>query len=84
MMKPYLEQVYNEAQNAKRRAAEFINLEQTSLRLGLMCTIAPDNLFDFIKAVLDPHSGISCAKRSERNGSTIFSFGVEVSTHALS
>ena len=27
MMKPYLEQVYNEAQNAKRRAAQFMNLE---------------------------------------------------------
>ena len=59
MMKPYLEQVYNEAQSAKRRAAEFINLKQTPLRLGLMCTIAPDNLIDFIKAVLDRHTGIS-------------------------
>ena len=58
MMKPYLEQVYNEAQNAKRRAAEFMNLKKTPLRLGLMCTIAPDNLIDFIKAVLERHPGV--------------------------
>ncbi len=59
MMKPYLEQVYNEAQNAKRRAAEFMNLKNTPLRLGLMCTIAPDTLLDFIKGVLERHPGIS-------------------------
>ena len=59
MMKPYLEQVYAEAQNAKRRAAEFANLKKTPLRLGLMCTIAPDNLLGFIKAVLERHPGLS-------------------------
>ena len=59
MMKPYLEQVYAEAQNAKRRAAEFASLKKTPLRLGLMCTIAPDNLIDFIKAVLERHPGVS-------------------------
>jgi DNA-binding transcriptional LysR family regulator len=59
MMKPFLEQVYAEAQNAKRRAAEFVSLKQTPLRLGLMCTIAPDNLIDFIKAVLERHPGVS-------------------------
>ncbi len=59
MMKPYLEQVYAEAQNAKLRAAEFLTLKKAPLRLGLMCTIAPDNLIEFIKAVLERHPGIS-------------------------
>jgi LysR family transcriptional regulator, hydrogen peroxide-inducible genes activator len=59
MMKPYLEQVYREAENAKQQAADFTQLRKTPLRLGLMCTIAPDHLIDFIKAVLQRQQGIS-------------------------
>jgi DNA-binding transcriptional LysR family regulator len=58
MMKPYLEQVYQEAENAKRMAADFTRLKKTPLRLGLMCTIAPDNLIGFITAVLQRQPGI--------------------------
>jgi LysR family hydrogen peroxide-inducible transcriptional activator len=59
MMRPYLEQIYREAENAKRQAHEFAKLKKTPLRLGLMRTIAPDCLLGFIKTVLQRHPGIS-------------------------
>src|SRR5262249_26510587 len=40
IVKPYLEQVGREAEEALRQAQDFVRLKQTSLRLGLMCTIA--------------------------------------------
>jgi len=58
MVKPYLEQMYIEAEGAKRQAAAFLNMQRTSLRLGLMCTIAPDYLLKFIEAVIERHPGI--------------------------
>jgi DNA-binding transcriptional LysR family regulator len=59
MMKPYLERIYLEAQDAKRRAQDFVQLKKTSRRLGLMSTIAPDWLFGIIETVLKRHPGIS-------------------------
>ena len=58
-VKPYLEQVFREAETAKRQAQEFIRLKQTPLRLGLMCTIAPNQMLDFIAAVHLRHPGIA-------------------------
>jgi DNA-binding transcriptional LysR family regulator len=57
-LKPYLEQVYSRAEQAKREAQEFIRLQKTPLRLGLMCTIAPTYLLDLVAAVRMRHPGI--------------------------
>src|ERR1043165_3302782 len=38
-LKPYLEEVFHRAEEAKREAQEFVRLQKTPLRLGLMCTI---------------------------------------------
>jgi DNA-binding transcriptional LysR family regulator len=57
-LKPYLEQVYSRAEQAKREAKEFIRLNKTPLRLGLMCTIAPTYLLDLVAAVRMRHPGI--------------------------
>jgi LysR family transcriptional regulator, hydrogen peroxide-inducible genes activator len=46
MVKPYLEKVYREAQEAKRHASEFTKLTKTTLKLGVMCTIVPNELVD--------------------------------------
>jgi DNA-binding transcriptional LysR family regulator len=59
IMKPYLELVLQEAEAAKRRAADFNRLKKTPLRLGLMCTIAPDYLLGLIKSVLTRQPGIA-------------------------
>ena len=45
-LKPYLEAVLNRAEQAKREAQEFVRLQRTPLRLGLMCTIAPTYLLE--------------------------------------
>jgi DNA-binding transcriptional LysR family regulator len=58
-VKPYLEQVYREADKAKRQAQDFVRLERTPLRLGLMCTIAPNQMLEFIAAVQLRHPGIA-------------------------
>jgi len=57
-LKPYLEQVYGRAEQAKQQAQEFIRLQKTPLRLGLMCTIAPTLLLDLVAAVRMRHPGI--------------------------
>jgi DNA-binding transcriptional LysR family regulator len=57
-LKPYLEQVYNRAEQAKREAHEFIRLQKAALRLGLMCTIAPGFLLDLVSAIRTRHPGI--------------------------
>jgi len=57
-LKPYLEQVYNRAEQAKREAQEFVRLQKTTLRLGLMCTIAPGFLLDLVAAIRRRHPGI--------------------------
>ncbi len=55
IVKPYLQDVYCGSENARRKAREFTNDKTIPLRLGLMCTIAPNHLLDFVKAVRVHH-----------------------------
>ena len=43
-VRPFLEEVYQRAQQAKDLAAGFAALKKTPLKLGIMCTIGPTNL----------------------------------------
>ena len=47
-LKPYLEQMYGQAQQAKREGLDFIEVKGTVLKLGVMCTIAPKQLVELI------------------------------------
>lgn len=38
---PHLQQIHTEAEEAKRRAKSLLDVGRTSLKLGIMCTIAP-------------------------------------------
>lgn len=58
MVRPHLEEVYERAQRAKQEALDFSKLKRTSLRLGIMCTIAPDQLIDLLAAVQSRHPGV--------------------------
>ncbi len=84
MVKPYLEQVYGQARAAKREALEFIKLKKTTLKLGVMCTIAPDQLVDLIGAVQSRNPGVeleivdSSAARLEEQ---LVKGGLEVAIH---
>src|SRR5918911_3566410 len=55
MVKPYLEQVYAQALEARRQALEFTRLKKTTLKLGVMCTIAPTHLVDLVGGVQARH-----------------------------
>jgi len=55
IVRPYLEDVYRGAENARRKARELVDNKTMPLRLGLMCTIAPDQLLDFIHTVQANH-----------------------------
>jgi LysR family hydrogen peroxide-inducible transcriptional activator len=57
-LKPYLEQIHARAEDAKREARDFVRLQKTPLRLGLMCTIAPGHLLDLVAALRTRHPGI--------------------------
>ncbi|MDX2264931.1 MAG: LysR family transcriptional regulator [Hyphomicrobiales bacterium] len=58
IVKPYLDQFYMQAENAKRQAQDYTRLQKTPLRVGLMCTIAPAELFDLVRAVHVGHPGV--------------------------
>lgn len=46
MMKPYFEHMLAELEAAKSLAKDYVRMEGTSLRVGLMCTIGPARLVD--------------------------------------
>jgi LysR family transcriptional regulator, hydrogen peroxide-inducible genes activator len=58
MVRPYLEHVYRNAEEAKREAHEFVRSGRTPLRLGLMCTIAPARLVDLVSAIRSRHPDV--------------------------
>jgi len=58
MVRPYLEQVYAQAREAKQTALDFTKLRHTVLKLGIMCTIAPTHLVDLVGGVQARHPGI--------------------------
>jgi LysR family hydrogen peroxide-inducible transcriptional activator len=67
IIRPHLEQVYCEMEQAKRHACDFKRLRQIPLKLGIMCTIAPDPIVDLIGAVRTRHAGVEL-KLSDANG----------------
>ena len=58
IVKPYLEEVYSKAQEAKRQALDFGKLKKTTLKLGVMCTIQPDELLELVSGLQARHPGI--------------------------
>ncbi len=47
---PHLCQLYEEGQQAKKKAREFLSLNAATLKLGIMCTIAPDRFVGILEA----------------------------------
>jgi LysR family transcriptional regulator, hydrogen peroxide-inducible genes activator len=61
MVLPHLMQVHEETQTAKRRAIDFTKRRRWTLKLGIMCTIAPDQIIDLIGSIQAHHPGIELA-----------------------
>lgn len=58
IVRPHLEQVLAEAEAASRQALDFVTVRRSSLKLGLMCTIAPAVLIDLIQALRGRHPAL--------------------------
>jgi LysR family transcriptional regulator, hydrogen peroxide-inducible genes activator len=58
VVKPYLDQVYEQAAHALEHARKFESMRSVELRLGLMCTIAPDQFIELISHMRSTHSDI--------------------------
>jgi DNA-binding transcriptional LysR family regulator len=53
LMQPHLEQVLAAAEQARLEAGSFKAAKKAPLKLGVMCTISPHVMVDFLKAVRD-------------------------------
>ena len=58
MMLPYMQQIWDQAVEAKRRAQDFNNSDRTTLTLGMMCTIASTTLMMLVRNLRTNHPGI--------------------------
>lgn len=58
MVHPHLAEVFENSQSVKRLAQDYMKLERTTLKLGIMSTIAPDQFIDLIRQVRADHAGI--------------------------
>jgi DNA-binding transcriptional LysR family regulator len=67
IVRPHLEQIYREMAEAKREAGDFRRLCHVPLKLGIMCTIAPNQLIELIGSVRTRHAEIEL-QLSDANG----------------
>ena len=58
MMLPYMQEVSDQTTAAKKRAEDFRKANAKRLRLGVMCTIAPDPLLSLIEAMNKLHPDV--------------------------
>lgn len=58
MLQPHLRQMYEKSQSAQKLAKDYGRLKKTPLKLGIMSTIAPDQIVDLIGAIKARHPGI--------------------------
>jgi LysR family hydrogen peroxide-inducible transcriptional activator len=58
VVKPYLDQVYERATMALSQTRDFLSMHRARLRLGIMCTISPNKLIDFMSQMRDSHPNI--------------------------
>src|SRR5262249_1097279 len=58
MLKPHLRQMYEKSQSAQQLAKDYKRLKKTPLKLGIMSTVAPDQIIDLIAAIKSRYAGI--------------------------
>ena len=58
MLLPHIQEIAQRAMETKRLADDFRTAERAKLKLGLMCTIAPGQLIELVRAVKIGHPGI--------------------------
>jgi DNA-binding transcriptional LysR family regulator len=58
MLQPHLTEIYDAALSTKRLAQSYGQMRRTPLRVGIMSTVAPDEIIDLIAAIKSRHPGI--------------------------
>jgi len=58
MVETYLEGVFENSRQAKQIAEQYVHLKKTPLKVGIMSTIAPDEIIELIAAVRAHHPGV--------------------------
>ena len=58
VVKPYLDQIFQQAALATEQARAFLSLPRARLKLGIMCTIAPNNFVNLITVMRESHPHI--------------------------
>jgi DNA-binding transcriptional LysR family regulator len=59
LMQPYIDQVWRQSEEAKSRAKGFVGMKDASLSIGVMCTIGPTRMIDFMRGFHQRHAGVS-------------------------
>lgn len=57
-MRPYLSEVMRQSEQAKDAASAYASLKHTPLKLGIMCTIGPDNFIGLVSGLQERHPDI--------------------------
>src|SRR3954471_9035892 len=55
MVHSHLEQIYNQSQETRRLAKEITKPKKIQIKLGIMCTIAPDQIIELIGLIRAKH-----------------------------
>ncbi|HUK09202.1 MAG TPA: LysR family transcriptional regulator [Stellaceae bacterium] len=58
MVQPFMRQSFEAAQRTKLLAEEFAKAKKKTLKVGIMCTIAPDQMIDLITAMQSRHPDV--------------------------
>jgi LysR family hydrogen peroxide-inducible transcriptional activator len=58
IVKPHLDQIFDQAALATQGAQKFTDLERAQLKLGVMCTVSPTDLVQLVAGVRVRHPGI--------------------------
>jgi LysR family transcriptional regulator, hydrogen peroxide-inducible genes activator len=86
MVRPHLETVYQAAVEAKRLSQDVKQLKKVPLKLGIMCTISPDEIVDLIAALNTRHDGLElrlCDANAQELRERLLAGDLEVVIYAL-
>jgi DNA-binding transcriptional LysR family regulator len=86
MVRPHLETVYSASADAKRVSKDLVELKKTPLKLGIMSTIAPDEIVDLIAALKTQHPGLElrlCDASAAELRDRLLTGELEVAIYAL-
>ncbi len=86
IVRPHLEHLSAETEEAKRLAKAFSHGEDTKLKLGIMCTIAPVQIIDLIGSIKSHHPGVTlelCDANAWELQEKLLNGGLDVAIYCL-